>query len=303
VIEALRTPEERFADLPGFGYPPSYLDDLRGYEGLRAHYVDAGPADAGDTYLLLHGEPTWAYLYRKMIPVFLRAGGRVIAPDFYGFGRSDKPVLESDYSFDFHREYLLRLVERLDLSRITLVVQDWGGLLGLTLPVEEAFAPRLSRVLLMNTAIAAGASPGPGFDAWRTYVAAHPDLAVGALLQRSEPTLTSREAGAYDAPFPDIRYKAGVRAFPELVMTDPRMPGAAVSRAALGFWAEWDGPVFMAVGARDPVLGPPVMDALRSAFPGCPPPLLLDEAGHFVQEHGVTVARAALAAFAARPAT
>jgi haloalkane dehalogenase len=302
-MEALRTPEERFADLPGFGYAPSYVDDLDGYEGLRAHYVDAGPADAADTYLLLHGEPTWAYLYRKMIPVLLAAGGRVVAPDFYGFGRSDKPVRQADYTFDFHRDYLLRLVERLDLSRITLVVQDWGGLLGLTLPVADGFAPRLRRVLLMNTAIAAGASPSPGFDSWRAYVAAHPDLAVGALLQRSEPGLTSQEAAAYDAPFPDIRFKAGVRAFPELVMTDPGMPGVAVSRAALGFWAGWDGPVFMAVGARDPVLGPPVMDALRGAFPRCPPPLLLDEAGHFVQEHGDTVARAALAAFAAWPAT
>ena len=145
MIEALRTPDERFADLPGFSYAPSYVEDLPGYEGLRAHYVDAGPADAGDTYLLLHGEPTWAYLYRKMIPVFLAAGGRVIAPDFYGFGRSDKPVRESDYTFDFHRNYLLRLVERLDLTRITLVVQDWGGLLGLTLPVADGFAPRLSR--------------------------------------------------------------------------------------------------------------------------------------------------------------
>jgi haloalkane dehalogenase len=303
MIEALRTPDERFADLPGFSYAPSYVEDLPGYEGLRAHYVDAGPANAGDTYLLLHGEPTWAYLYRKMIPVFLAAGGRVIAPDFYGFGRSDKPVRESDYTFDFHRNYLLRLVERLDLTRITLVVQDWGGLLGLTLPVAEGFTPRLNRVLLMNTAIAVGESPGPGFDAWRAYSAAHPDLDVGALLRRSEPGLSSAEAAAYDAPFPDSRYKAGVRAFPELVMTDPGMPGTALSRAALEFWAGWGGPVFMAVGMRDPVLGPPVMDALRSAFPGCPPPLLLDDAGHFVQEHGDTVAHAAIAAFTGRAAT
>jgi haloalkane dehalogenase len=303
VIEALRTPEGRFADLPGFGYPPSYVDDLRGYEGLRAHYVDAGPADAEDTYLLLHGEPTWAYIYRKMIPVFLADGGRVIAPDFYGFGRSDKPTAQSDYSFDFHRNYLLRLTERLDLARVTLVVQDWGGLLGLTLPVADEFARRLSRVLIMNTAIAVGESPSPGFDDWRAYVAAHPDLAVGALLRRSEPRLTSEEAGAYDAPFPDIRYKAGVRAFPELVMTDPGMPGTGISRAALRFWASWDGPVFMAVGTRDPVLGLPVMDALRGAIRGCPAPLLLQDAGHFVQEHGEVVARAALAAFAGWPAT
>ena len=270
VIEAVRTPEERFADLPGFGYAPSYVEDLAGYEGLRAHYVDAGPRDAADTYLLLHGEPTWAYIYRKMIPVFLAAGGRVVAPDFYGFGRSDKPVRQDDYTFDFHRGYLLRLVERLDLSRITLVVQDWGGLLGLTLPVADGFAPRLRRVLLMNTAIAAGESPSPGFDAWRAYVAGHPDLAVGALLQRSEPALTSGEAAAYDAPFPGLRYKAGVRAFPELVMTDPSMPGTGISRAALRFWAGWDGPVFMAVGTRDPVLGPPGHERAARCLPHVP---------------------------------
>ena len=146
-----------------------------------------GRLNAGDTYLLLHGEPTWAYLYRKMIPVFLAAGGRVIAPDFYGFGRSDKPVRESDYPFDFHRNYLLRLVERLDLTRITLVVQDWGGLLGLTLPVAEGFTPRLNRVLLMNTAIAVGESPAPA--------SMH-----GALTQPLTPTSTS--ARCCGAPSP-----------------------------------------------------------------------------------------------------
>jgi haloalkane dehalogenase len=297
VVEALRTPDDRFRDLPGWDHPPSYVDDLPGYDGLRAHYVDVGPRDAADTYLLLHGEPTWAYLYRRMIPVFLESGGRVVAPDFFGFGRSDKPVEQSVYSFDFHRDYLLRLVERLDLTRITLVVQDWGGLLGLTLPVDPGFAPRLSRLIAMNTGLAVGRSPGAGFEQWRAYAAAHPDLAVGALLKRSVPTLSDAEAAAYDAPFPDVSYKAGVRAFPQLVMTEPDMPGVGVSRAAQRFWAGWDGPSFLAVGARDPVLGVAAMDRLHRTVRGAPAPLVLAEAGHFVQEHGDVVARAALASF------
>ena len=294
MVEAVRTPEERFEGLAGWDHPPSYVDDLPGFEGLRAHYVDLGPRDAADTYLLLHGEPTWAYLYRKMIPVFLAAGGRVVAPDFFGFGRSDKPVDQSAYSFDFHRDHLLRLVERLDLTGITLVVQDWGGLLGLTLPMDPGFAPRLSRLLAMNTGLAVGTSPGRGFDEWRAYANAHPDLAVGALLRRSVPGLTEAEAAAYDAPFPDASYKAGVRAFPNLVMTEPDMPGVAVSRAAAGFWSRWDGPVFLAVGAQDPVLGLPAMRRLRELIRAAPEPLVLDDAGHFVQERGDVVARAAL---------
>jgi haloalkane dehalogenase len=298
VVEALRTPDDRFRGLPGWDHPPSYVEDLPGYEGLRAHYVDLGPRDAVDTYLLLHGEPTWAYLYRKMIPVFMEAGGRVVAPDFFGFGRSDKPVEQAVYSFDFHRNYLLRLVERLDLTGITLVVQDWGGLLGLTLPIDAGFAPRLSRLLAMNTDLAVGTSPGNGFENWRAYVAAHPDLAVGALLRRSVPTLSDAEAAAaYDAPFPDASYKAGVRAFPQLVMTEPDMPGVEISRAAQRFWSEWDGASFLAVGAQDPVLGVPAMDRLRRTICGAPASLVLADVGHFVQERGDVVARAALASF------
>jgi haloalkane dehalogenase len=278
------------------------VEDLPGYEELRAHYVDLGPREAAETYLLLHGEPTWAYLYRKMIPVFLQAGGRVVAPDFFGFGRSDKPVDQSVYSFEFHRDYLLRLVERLDLTGITLVVQDWGGLLGLTLPVEPGFAPRLSRLLAMNTGLAIGRSPGEGFEAWRAYAASRPDLAVGALLQRSVPGLSDAEAAAYDAPFPDASYKAGVRAFPQLVMTEPDMPGVEVSRAAVGFWSGWDGPSFLAVGGQDPVLGVPAMEWLHRVVRGSPPPLVLPDAGHFAQESGDVIARAALDAFGHRAA-
>ena len=212
-ITALRTPDDRFQNLPGFAFAPTYVDDLRGYSGLRAHYLDLGPRDASHTFLCLHGQPSWSYLYRKMIPPFLESGARVIAPDFFGFGRSDKPTDAATYTFDFHREYLLRLVERLDLTGVTLVVQDWGGLLGLTLPVEPDFRPRLSRLIVMNTTLATGVSAGPGFEAWRAYALSRPDLPIGELFQRSDSQITPEEASAYDAPFPDARYKAGVRAF------------------------------------------------------------------------------------------
>ena len=135
-IEALRTPDERFQNLPGWSYAPHYIDDLPGYAGLRVHYADEGPRDARHTFLCLHGEPSWAYLYRKMAPVFLESGARMVAPDFLGFGRSDKPVDDNVYTFKFHRDFLLRFIERLDLKNLTLVVQDWGGLLGLTIHVD-----------------------------------------------------------------------------------------------------------------------------------------------------------------------
>lgn len=295
-MNALRTPEERFEGLPGWGFEPSYVDDLPGYESLRAHYVDVGPKEADRTFLLLHGEPTWSYLYRKMIPIFQQSGARVVAPDFFGFGRSDKPTEPSTYTFDFHRDFLLQLVERLDLTNITLVVQDWGGLLGLTLPVDDAFASRLSRVLVMNTAIALGEPATPAFEAWRAYCEANPDLQVGQLVQMSEPTISGAEARAYDAPFPDATFKVGAHTFPNLVMTRPEMPGVQTSHAALKFWATWDGPVFMAVGVNDPIVGVSAMEVLQAQIGNCPAPLLVD-AGHFVQERGDVVALAALEAF------
>jgi pimeloyl-ACP methyl ester carboxylesterase len=297
-MEALRTPDDRFADVPDFPWAPHYVDDLPGYEALRAAWIDKGPRDA-PVFLCLHGEPSWSFLYRRMIPVFLAAGARVVAPDLFGFGRSDKPVNDSDYSFHFHRNHLLRLVERLDLREITLVVQDWGGLLGLTLPVDTGFAARLNRLIVMNTTLAVGTLPSEGFADWRAYAASQPDLPVGALFQRSTPHLTPAEIAAYDAPYPDSRHKAGARAFPQLVMTDPGMPGVAESLAAVDFWSnDWRGQSFMAIGAADPVLGVPVMEALRGQIRNCPPPMIIPEAGHFVQEWGEPVARAALVAFA-----
>jgi len=297
----LRTPDDAFQNLPGYSFTPHYLDDLPGYEGLRMHYLDEGggrgAADA-PVFLCLHGEPSWSYLYRKMLPVFVEAGFRVVAPDLYGFGRSDKPADEASYTFDFHRESLLRLIERLELHNVTLVVQDWGGLLGLTLPLE--WPDRFTRLIVMNTALGTGDVPlGPGFLAWRAYARAHPDLDVPGLLRRASPGLPDAEAAAYGAPFPDARYQAGSRAFPELVPDRPDAPGAELSRRAREWWqTQWTGQSFMAVGVRDPVLGPPAMALLRSIIRGCPPPLDIPHGGHFVPEDaGETIAMSALQAF------
>lgn len=292
-METLRTPDERFESLTDFPYPPHYVDDLSGYEGMRIHYVDEGPKDAEHTILCLHGEPSWSYLYRKMIPVFTKAGARVIAPDWLGFGRSDKPVADEMYTFHFHRQLMLEFVEQLDLRNITLVVQDWGGVLGLTLPHE---APdRYQRLLIMNTALATGVKPSDGFLQWRDYMAQTPDLQVGKLMKRSTPILSDAEVAAYDAPFPDIRYKAGVRRFPQLVMVEPDMEGVDTSKRAARFWREeWQGDSFMAIGAQDPVLGHDVMMAMHKLIRNCPEPLIVQDAGHFVQEWGEDIARAAL---------
>lgn len=292
--QALRTPDDRFTDLPGYDFAPRYVE----LDGLRMHYLDEGPKDAEHTYLCLHGEPTWAYLYRKMIPVFTEAGGRVIAPDFFGFGRSDKPVDDAVYTYGFHRRSLLSFLDAVDLGSFTLVCQDWGGILGLSLPLDVP--DRIARLIVMNTAIPNGMmDPGPGFEAWKTYVAENPEFSVSGLMKRATPGLTDAEAAAYEAPFPDRAYQAGVRTFPALVPVRPDMEGAEEGgKAALWWMNEWSGPTFMAVGAQDPVLGPPAMKFLQKVLRGCPEPLVLDDAGHFVQERGDVVARAALEAFA-----
>jgi haloalkane dehalogenase len=295
-MEALRTPDERFANLPGWPYPPKYVQPhSRNEGGLRMHYVDEGPRDAAVTALCLHGEPSWAYLYRKMLPVFTGAGLRVVAPDFFGFGRSDKPVDDGWYGFERHRDSMLALIDALDLKNILLVCQDWGGLIGLTLPMARS--ERFTRLLVMSTGLGTG-TVTEGFKAWRAYCNANPDLAVGKLMKRGCAGMSDAEAAAYDAPFPDARYKAGVRAFPNLVPDHEQAPGAAISREAAVFWRErWSGESFMAIGMQDPVLGPPAMHSLHKLIRGCPPPMEVAEGGHFVQERGAPIARAALAQF------
>ena len=296
-MQILRTPDDRFADLPGFPYAPHYLEGLHGADGCRVHYVDEGPADADATWLCLHGEPTWSYLYRKMIPVFVAAGHRVVAPDFIGFGRSDKPDADDFYTFDLHRETLLAVIDGLDLRSIRLVCQDWGGLLGLTLPMSRP--DRFTALLAMNTALGTGDVPlSDGFLAWRAFARSKPDLDVAALIRRAVPILSDAEAAAYAAPFPDVAYKAGVRRFPQLVPDSPEAPGAALSRQACTWWEnDWRGQSLMAIGMNDPVLGPGVMRHLHRSIRNCPAPIEVSDAGHFVQEWGEPVARAALRQF------
>jgi haloalkane dehalogenase len=294
----LRTPDERFASLPDFAFAPHYRDDLRGYAGLRMHYIDAGAQDAATTFLCLHGQPTWAYLFRRMLPAFVAGGHRVVAPDLFGFGRSDKPVEEAIYTFEFHREALRAFIEALDLRNVCLVVQDWGGLLGLTLPM--AMPERITRLLIMNTTLAGGDEPlSAGFLAWRDWANNNPDMSVGKLLGRACPHLSAAECAAYDAPYPDAAFKAGVRRFPNLVPDRIDAPAAALSRVARAWLKKhWRGASFMAIGMKDPVLGPAVMTALRRHIRGCPPPMEIADAGHFVQEWGAPIAVAALAHFA-----
>ncbi|GAC1356320.1 MAG: haloalkane dehalogenase [Variovorax sp.] len=294
MAQILRTPEQRFADLPGYPFAAHYVDDLEGYGGLRIHYLDEGPPDARQVFLCLHGQPTWSYLYRRMIPVFTEAGFRVVAPDLPGFGKSDKPADDAVYTFTFHREMLRALVRRLDLRHVVLVVQDWGGLLGLTLPMQDP--ERYAGLLVMNTAFATGDMPlGQGFLDWRAYSNRNPDLAVGKLLARSCPHLTPAEAAAYDAPYPDVSYKGGVRRFPNLVPDHPDAEGAALSREAREwFRTQWQGRSFMAVGMKDPVLGPSAMRYVAAQIRNCPAPFEVEDGGHFLQEWGEPVARAAL---------
>jgi haloalkane dehalogenase len=201
MIEILQTPEERFEHLPGFDFAPHYLQNLPGYENLRLHYLDEGPRDADHVFLCLHGEPTWSYLYRKMIPVFMNAGHRVVAMDFLGFGRSDKPSDESVYTFAFHREALKLFIERLDLIGITLVCHDWGAVLGLTLPMD--MPDRFSRFLIMNTMLGTGDTMlAQGFLNWRSWSNDHPDMDVAKLLGPDLQALDVRRMRSLRSPLP-----------------------------------------------------------------------------------------------------
>ncbi|MEM6489409.1 MAG: haloalkane dehalogenase [Pseudomonadota bacterium] len=298
-IDALRTPDERFLGLPDFPWTPRYRDDLPGYPGLRLARIDEGPEDAAQVFLCLHGQPSWSFLYRSMIPVFLATGARVVAPDLFGFGRSDKPVEDAVYTFGFHRQSLIALIEALDLRRITLVVQDWGGILGLTIPPE--MDDRFERLLAMNTVLGLGGGSTEGFDAWRDFHRTTPDYDMAALFQRYVPGMGDTVAAAYAAPFPDARYRAGARRFPFLVMTEPEMEGVDVSRRAARWWGStWQGEGFMAIGEGDVLIPPWLMQRMHQILGIARPPLMLPDAGHFVQEtHGAAVARAALEAWSA----
>ncbi|WP_296503439.1 tRNA adenosine(34) deaminase TadA [Rhodoferax sp.] len=295
--DAVRTPDARFAQLPDYPWPPHYISDLPSLNGLRMHYLDLGPGDAPLTYLCLHGNPAWSYLYRKMIPVLLSAGSRVVAPDLIGFGKSDKPKKEGVHQFTWHRQILLELVEQLDLKNVILVVQGWGGLLGLTLPM--AAAQRYAGLLVMNSTLGSGdALLSPGFVDWREMCAKKPEFDIARWVAQGHPAMSPQECAAYAAPFPDRGHRAALRAFPSLLTELKNSNGAAILGQACDFWqARWSGPTLMAIGLQDPVLGLPAMRELQQRIAACPEPMCLEQAGHFVPEQGASVAETAVQYF------
>lgn len=284
-MQALRTPDECFANLPGYTFAPHYLqvDDSEGGE-LRLHYLDEGAADA-PVVLMLHGEPSWCYLYRKMIPLVVAAGYRVIAPDLIGFGRSDKPSQRSDYTYQRHVDWIRAVLVQLDLQGITLVCQDWGGLIGLRLVAEHP--ERFARVVAANTMLPTGDhNPGEAFLKWREYSQTVPVFPTGSIIQRSVTCPLSPEViAAYDAPFPDESYKEGARQFPTLVPASPDDPAAPANRKAWDTLVKFDKPFLTAFSDKDPITagGDKV---LRKLIPGCAgqPHTTIENGGHFLQE-------------------
>lgn len=249
-METLRTPDDRFADLPGFPWQPTYVTTS---DGLRVAVIDEGPHDA-PVVLLLHGEPSWSYLYRHMVQPLLAAGLRVVAPDLVGFGRSDKPVADADYTYARHVEWMRSaLFDALDLSGVTLVCQDWGGLIGLRLVAEHP--GRFAQVVVANTGLPDGSYRlPPEWWAFHDFVARTPDLPVGLLVSFGcTSTLAPEVVAAYDAPFPTREYKAGARAFPDLIPQSPDMPGAAENLAAWEVLRTFDRPVLCAFSDGDPI--------------------------------------------------
>jgi haloalkane dehalogenase len=284
-MEFLRTPDACFANLPGYPFDPHYLtvDDTEGGE-LRMHYVDEGPR-AAPIVLMLHGEPSWSFLYRKMIPPVVAAGCRVIAPDLIGFGRSDKPARRSDYTYQRHVEWVRSLLRRLHLRDITLVCQDWGGLIGLRLVGEH---PDLfARVVAANTMLPTGDHhPGDAFLQWRTYSQSTPTFPVGQIVKRSCVTpLAADVIAAYDAPFPEERYKEGARQFPLLVPITPDDPAAAANRLAWQTLRQFRKPFLTAFSDKDPITQA-AAPVLRKLIPGCEgqPHATIANGGHFLQE-------------------
>ena len=292
-MQALRTPDARFANLPGYAFTPHYLqvDDTEGGE-LRLHYLDEGAADA-PVVLLLHGEPSWCYLYRKMIPLLVSAGYRVVAPDLIGFGRSDKPSQRSDYTYQRHVDWIRAVLQQLDLQGITLVCQDWGGLIGLRLVAEHP--ERFARVVAANTMLPTGDHPpGEAFLKWREFSQTVPVFPTGMIIQRAVTCpLPPEVIAAYDAPYPDESYKEGARQFPTLVPASPDDPAAPANRKAWESLAKFDKPFLTAFSDKDPVTagGEKV---LRKLIPGCAgqPHTTIENGGHFLQEdQGETLAR------------
>jgi haloalkane dehalogenase len=275
-VNVYRTPDERFADLPGFPFEPHYVDQ----DGLRMHYADEG---RGDPVLLLHGEPTWSYLYRKMIPG-LDEVARVVAPDYYGFGRSDKPVDREWYSYDRHYESIERFADELDLLELTIVVQDWGGPIGLRLAVEQP--DRVARLVIMNTGIGAGRAPSEEWLRFREFVRrVGPDLRAGQLVKVTCVTdLPDEVVAAYDAPFPTPESKTGPLMFPELVPTELDHPSTAKMLEVREALTRWEKPALILFSDSDPIFSPRVGERFAERIPGAEPAETIAGAGHFLQE-------------------
>ncbi len=276
----LRTPDERFTNLPGFAFAPHYVE----LGALRMHYLDEGPRD-GRIVLCLHGEPSWSYLYRTMIPGLTKAGLRVIAPDLVGFGRSDKPTERSAYTYQAHVDWMTTFIAQLDLREITLFCQDWGGLIGLRLVAETM--DRFARVVASNTFLPTGDQPTPpAFAAWQAFSQSVPEFPVGKIVSGACARPVPPEvAAAYDAPFPDESYKAGARQFPLLVPTRPDDPAAAPNRAAWERLRTFDRPFLTVFGDSDPITRG-ADRFLQAAIPGAAgqPHTTIIKGGHFIQE-------------------
>lgn len=279
-MEILRTPDERFQNLSGYPYTPNYWDGF----GLRMHYVDEGPKDAGPV-LMLHGEPSWSYLYRKMVPIIVDAGQRAVAPDLFGFGRSDKPVRREDYSYQFHVDSIASFVSALDLQAITLICQDWGGLIGLRVAAEHP--ERFARIVAANTFLPTGdRRPPEAFFQWREYSQNVPEFHAGGIVRGGcVSDLSSDIVAAYDAPFPNERFKAGARAFPLLVPVAPDDPAAPANRKAWEVLRQWTKPFLTAFSDSDPITagGDRVFQKLVPGAKGQPHATIAG-AGHFLQE-------------------
>ena len=279
-MKALRTPDARFENLPDYPFEPHYVD----IAGLRMHYVDEGSADAKPV-LLLHGEPSWSYLYRHMIPPLANAGMRVIAPDLIGFGRSDKPCKKDDYTYAAHVDWMRQFVESLDLNDITLFCQDWGSLIGLRVAAENEH--RFSRIALGNGGLPTGDQQMPdAFIKWRTFALHSPYFPIGKLIQKATRSELSDEiVAAYDAPFPSRKYKAGARKFPALVPITPDDPASDANRAAWKTFGGWEKPFLTCFSDKDPITrgGDKVW---QQHVPGAQgqPHTTISNAGHFLQE-------------------
>jgi haloalkane dehalogenase len=288
-VEALRTPDERFSDLPGYGFGPHYAEVAPGDgsdRSLRLHYVDEGPPDAAETVLLLHGEPSWSYLYRRMVPILAAAGHRVVAPDLIGFGRSDKPTRRSDYTYARHVEWLrAALFDHLGLTGVTLVCQDWGGLLGLRLVGEHP--DRFARVVAANTGLPTGDAPmTDAFMAWQKFSQETPEFPVGGIVNMGTTTdLDPAVIAAYDAPFPDETYKEGARQFPLLVPTRPDDPAHDANAAAWASLRRFERPFLCAFSDSDPITKGADAQFLAEV-PGAAgqPHTTIEGGGHFLQE-------------------